>query len=352
LDFVALALRGKKAGFDDVLKMVDALVGTLKDEQIEDDKKKAYCGQEMNKAGDKKTGLLRNIKDTESAIGKAKEDVVALGEAIKKLIVSIKDLDKAVAEATLQRKEEHEEYSSLMAETGTAKELLGFAKNRLNKYYNPKLHKAAPERQLSEEDRIVANNGGTLPPTEAPGGISGTNIGTATSFLQVEDDSELDSETEGFTGYKKAAQESSGVIALLNLLIADLDKQMTEAKVEEKHSQEDYEQAMKDAAAKRAADSKALAESEAERADLESDLEQLVSAKKSAKKELASTSNLIMALHGECDFLLKFFDVRKEARQGEVDSLTKARAVLSGADFSFLQVAATARHSRRYLRHS
>merc|ERR1712203_504261 len=45
----------------------------------------------------------------------------------------------------------------------------------------------------------------------------------------------------------------------------------------------------------------------------------------------------IAPLHAECDWLLKYFDVRKEARASEMDALGKAKAVLSGADFSFLQ---------------
>merc|ERR1719453_1785911 len=72
--------------------------------------------------------------------------------------------------------EEHEENTELMASDGTAKELLAFAKNRLNKFYNPKLYKAPPKRELSEDERITLNMGGTLAPTAAPGGIAGTGI--------------------------------------------------------------------------------------------------------------------------------------------------------------------------------
>merc|ERR1719213_1366812 len=43
-------------------------------------------------------------------------------------------------------------------------------------------------------------------------------------------------------------------------------------------------------------------------------------------------------LHGSCDFLLENFDIRKEARASEIDALKKAKAVLSGADYSFMQV--------------
>jgi len=47
-----------------------------------------------------------------------------------------------------------------------------------------------------------------------------------------------------------------------------------------------------------------------------------------------STLKYIHSLHGECDWLLKFYDARMEARTGEIDALGKAKAVLNGADFS------------------
>jgi len=90
LDFIALALRGKKAGFDGVITMIDGLVGTLNDEQTADDKKKVYCGEEIGKADEKKKGLERTISDTKSAIGKAEEDVASLAESLKQLTAGIK----------------------------------------------------------------------------------------------------------------------------------------------------------------------------------------------------------------------------------------------------------------------
>jgi hypothetical protein len=59
-----------------------------------------------------------------------------------------------------------------------------------------------------------------------------------------------------------------------------------------------------------------------------------------------ATHEYIGSLHGECVWLLMYFDVRKEARTGEIDSLKKAKAVLSGADFSLVQT-----RSRKFLRH-
>merc|ERR1719218_456536 len=156
--------------------MIDEMVGSLKKEQADDDDKKAYCAAEFDKSDDKKKSLERSIKDLKTTIADTKEGIASASEEIEALTASIKNLDKSVAEATAQRKEEHAEYSSLMASDGTAKELLGFAKNRLQKFYNPKLYKAPPKRELSAEDRIAMNLGGTMAPTNAPGGIAGTGV--------------------------------------------------------------------------------------------------------------------------------------------------------------------------------
>merc|ERR1719265_1936068 len=101
---------------------------------------------------------------------------------IEALAKGIKDLDTDVAEATVQRKEENEDYQVAMAANTAAVELIGVAKNRMNKFYNPKLYKAAPKRELTEEDRMTLAAGGTLAPTMAPGGIEGTGV---TVFLQT-----------------------------------------------------------------------------------------------------------------------------------------------------------------------
>merc|ERR1711920_544481 len=108
-----------------------------------------------------------------------------------------------------------------MANDGAAKEVLGFAKNRLNKFYNPKLYLPPPKREMSREDRIFVNEGGTLAPTAAPGGIAGTGIEAA--FVQVKMEEE---EAEERTPVR---EESNGVIAMIDILIKDLDKEMTES---------------------------------------------------------------------------------------------------------------------------
>merc|ERR1719453_1318093 len=146
--------------------MIDEMVANLKREQGDDDQKKAYCSEEFDKTDDQKKGLEQNIADSETAIEELDGAIATLRDEIASLNAGIKALDRSVSEATEQRKEEHADYKSLMANDGAAKEVLGWAKNRLNKFYNPKLYVPPPKRELSEEDRITVNMGGTLAPTQ------------------------------------------------------------------------------------------------------------------------------------------------------------------------------------------
>jgi chromosome segregation ATPase len=310
------------------------MVATLKQEQIDDDNKKEYCAAHFDEADDKKKSLEHSISDLETAIEDTKEAIATLKDEIEALVASIKALDKAVAEATEQRKEEHEDFVELMASDAAAKELLLFAQNRLNKFYNPKLYKPPPKRELSEEDRIVVNMGGTLAPTAAPGGIAGTGIDLVAVSEHAQDQVKPPPPPEAPGAYKKNEEGNNGVIAMIDLLVKDLDKEMTVAETEEKDAQADYEVFMKDSAEKRAQDSKTLADKEAALADMQAALEKETAEKAADTKELEATLMYITSLHAECDWLLQYFGVRAEARASEIDALGKAKAVLSGADYS------------------
>merc|ERR1719421_2302039 len=328
LDLLEMALQGKKMGFEKIIKMIDDLVALLAKEQLDDDEKKAWCLAELDTADDKKKALENSISDLEKAIADAEETVATLKSEIEALEDGIKALDKQVAEATEQRKAEHAEFEENLAANSAAVDLLGFAKNRLNKFYNPKLYKAPPKRELSAEDRIVTSMGGTLAPTAAPGGIAGTGIGLA----QVSDAPPPPPEAD--LAYKKKGEEGTGVIAMIDLLKADLEKQNTEMTVTEKDAQADYETFMADSAAQRAEDSKSITDKEASKAALEAELLANKDALKGKQIELMETEEYIMELHKECDWLLQHFELRKEARANEVEALKKAKDVLSGADFS------------------
>jgi len=309
-DFIALALHGKRVGgFEKVIKMIDDMIALLKTEQGDDDKKKTYCSTELDTADDKKKSLERKVADAETAMSEAEDAIATLSSEIKALEDGIAALDKSVAEATAQRKAEHEDFLELMSSNNAAKELLAFAKNRLNQFYNPKLYVAPATTAAPAFVQISAHAANVDAPPPPP---------------------------DTFKAYSAKSEESTGVIAMIDMLVKDLDKEITEAETSEKNAQEEYEQMTADAADKRATDSSSVTEKTSAKADTEAALQSHKDDHESDTKELMATGKTIQALHGECDWLMQYFDVRSEARASEIDSLANAKAVLSGADYSML----------------
>merc|ERR1719498_1211207 len=284
LDLIAVAMHGGKIGFEKIIKMIDNLVVELKAEQGIDSDKKKYCEAELDKAEDKHKELNLDISDLEKAIEDGEESIATLAAEIKALGKGIKALDKSVAEATEARKAEHDDYVETLAANTAAKDLLEFAKNRLNKFYNPKLYVAPPAREVG-----FAQLHGVAAPPPPP---------------------------EANLAYKKSGEESGGVLAMIDTLVADLDKDNQVMEVDEKNAQKEYETFMSDASEKRALDSKAITDAESAKAEAESDLQANKDSKGSKTMEAMETAKYISGLHGECDWLLQNYDARKAARTG------------------------------------
>merc|ERR1719502_1252239 len=168
----------------------------------------------------------------------------------------VKALDESVTQATENRKSESAEYQELMQSDSAAVDLLGMAKERLNKFYNP---------DLTTDTTTTTNK-------------------FALDFLQTDSSIEPPPPTAG--AYKPKGQESNGILHMIDTMIQDLDKEMTIAKAEEKNSQEGYEESVADAKAKRAADVKSAAQKAKAKADIEGDMVEDTAEKKGASKKL------------------------------------------------------------------
>merc|ERR1719461_2178214 len=307
LDLVALAIRGKKIGFEKVIGLIDEMVANLKKEQIDDSNKKQYCDKQFDIAEDKKKGLEMSFSDSETAIEEMEGEIEKLTEEIATLTKGVKKLDKSVAEATEQRQKENAEYKALKQNDAAAKEILLFAKNRLNKFYAPKLYKPELLQETGLYVQVSAHQQGRAAPPPPP---------------------------KSFNAYTKKSEEGAGVTGMIDHLVRELDAELQESEINEKDAQKDYETLMAESSTKRADDSKSISDKTASKAAQEEALEKEQDRKAATGKELYSTEEYIHSLHGECDWLLKLFDARKEARDGEIDALGKAKAVLNGADFS------------------
>merc|ERR1719359_738601 len=237
-----------------------------------------------------------------------------LASEIKTLGEEIKALDKAVAEGTEQRKEEHADVLTFQTESNTAVQLI----------------KEAPKRELTEEEKILAASGQDIG-TVAPELIPGT---TQAVFAQVRVNAAPPPPPETFGAYQKKDAKSNGVIGLMEILAKELQTDITEAEHDEETSQKDYERLMGESQKSREEKVGSITTKEAAKADLDMKLETTKEKKELQETELAGIKTALHELHANCDFLLENYEVRKEARVNEIEGLKNAKSVLSGANFA------------------
>merc|ERR1719310_850065 len=123
--------------------MIDDMVILLGKQQDEDEKAKEFCEDEFDKAEDEEKAAKTKLGQMEATLAEKTDEISQLMEEISVLTKGIQELDYAVAEATNQRKEEHADYVEAMQLNEAAIGLVGKAKNRLQKFYNPSMAKAS-----------------------------------------------------------------------------------------------------------------------------------------------------------------------------------------------------------------
>jgi len=122
---------------------------------------------------------------------------------------------------------------------------------------------------------------------------------------------------------------------MMDTIIRDLENGMKDAEYEEKTAQKDYAELMADSQATRKGDTKALTGKETTKAETEAQLMADKEKRAATATDLKNIKTVIQDLHAACDFIMQNFDLRKEARTNEIEGLKNAKAVLSGASFSF-----------------
>merc|ERR1719238_1631577 len=297
-------------GFEKVVGMVDGMVGVLEGEQAQDDKLDTWCIAELDKAKEEAKATEVDIGELSAAVDEARDAIAGTASEIDALKAGLVELDKSVAEATELRKKENAESTETAAANQACVDLLGMAKNRLNKFYNPTLY-VEPAKEAEEEEEFFAQlairRAAPGPPPEMPSGE-----------------------------YKKS-ESSDGVINMIDEMITDVKAEMAEAKRDEAEAQKDYEQDMKDAATKRSDDSKLVVTKEGEKAEKTTKLEETKESKRTKKQQLEVLEDKIDNLHKTCDFLLAEYAKIKEQRIKEEEGLKASKQVLSGAKVGFLQ---------------
>jgi len=123
-------------------------------------------------------------------------------------------------------------------------------------------------------------------------------------------------------------------MALMDLMTNDLKATAQEARFTEKQAQKDYVELMASSQEKRAQDGKGITDQAGAKAELEGALVEAKENQQLTVEELQNVHKTLSELHGSCDFILKNWEVRANARSAEIEGLKNAKAVLAGANFS------------------
>jgi len=279
----ALAIQASLDGFAKLKEMMNALAAEVKAEKEAEFDKRDSCNGDLSDNEVARTDTSVFIEETEKAIAKLAADIEKLTTEIEAENASIKENEGLIAGATETRKAESAAFKEEVKNQELTLQVLEKAKAKLEGVYG--------------------------------------KVG----FMQQEPAPKQ-------ATYSKNEQ-APGVIGLFEMIMSDCKADIEEAKKDEQKAQTDYEKLVSDSNDSINTSKQAIAQKETERADATSQKEQKDLELTGAQEKLEGLEAEKAALHKDCDFLLKNFDLRQEAMQSEIDSIKQAVAVLSGANF-------------------
>merc|ERR1719160_1696963 len=115
----------------------------------------------------------------------------------------------------------------------------------------------------------------------------------------------------------------------MNNMISDLEVDMREGEVEEKHAAKDYVELMKESKDSRAAMVKSLKEKKLVKAEKEEEHMQTDQTNELTIEEVKRLQLYLAQVHTECDFLMRNFENRHSARVGEEQGLESAESIVT-----------------------
>jgi len=294
-----LAVHVRLDAFEKVKEAMDKMTAELKAQQKAEVEKKEFCTKKIDETED----FIKVAKQTEEDLDGKHKDLVSTIEGLKTSVETLKaevaDAQVSLKKAGEDRKAGNKLFQQGMSDQRATIQILNMALNRLKEFYAPK------SAVLATVSTHSAQSQDAPPPPPKPSS----------------------------TGYEKSAS-SGGVLQMLAKVISDAEATETELKMTEQQAQEEYAAFVSASTASIEADRASIIEKEKQVASAESEKSYTEESQLANKEEVEKLDELLKATHLDCDFILKYFDIRQTARAEELDAIAQAKAILSGADFS------------------
>eukprot|EP00929_Paragymnodinium_shiwhaense_P074443 TRINITY_DN380_c1_g2_i2.p2 TRINITY_DN380_c1_g2~~TRINITY_DN380_c1_g2_i2.p2 ORF type:complete len:278 (-),score=125.98 TRINITY_DN380_c1_g2_i2:138-971(-) len=275
--------------------MMDKMLVDLQQQQKEEYEKNEYCKAEIDKTEDEIKVASQTKEDLDEQLTQLTNTLETLASEISQLQADVAANEVSLKQAGEARKAENGVFQETIADQRATISILKKCLARLQEFYGgPGLVQIKAHRQ--EPGAAVA------PPPSKP------------------------------ADYEKSSA-AGGVLQMLMEVIRDAEATEGQMQTAEEHDQASYATLVSDTTASIEADRAAISLKLEMQAKAEGDKSQTQESILANNEELKTLEHTLFARHTECDWLMKYFDVRQTARQEEMDSISDAKAILSGADY-------------------
>merc|ERR1719235_685010 len=290
---MAISISVRSDVFAKIKEAIDAMIKELKQQQADEVKHKDFCIQELNQNEMQTENTEDDKKATEVHLEKLKllvenvdSEIAASKAAVDSALVELK-------QAAENRAKENGDFKATIMDQRATQKILGKALEKLQAFYNKKA--------LLQVSVRASNQGGQAPPP-------------------------------GFGGEYKKSGGATAVMMMIEGVIKEAKTVEEEATAAEQEAQTAYEEFVANTNEAVEALHKGIAEKQSAAATADGDIAKADGDLKDLGRKLAELMTINTELHGECDFTLKNFEYRQEARAKEMETLMQGKAILSGAD--------------------
>mmetsp|Transcript_25493 Transcript_25493/g.58813 ORF Transcript_25493/g.58813 Transcript_25493/m.58813 type:complete len:693 (-) Transcript_25493:63-2141(-) len=289
-----LAANAKLDAFTKVKAEIDKLVAELSAQQSEEEAHKDWCIDEFAKNERSESEQSDKKENLDVKIASLEKEIASLGTSINETSEAISEMKTQMKRASETREAEYGDFQQTIMDQRLTQTILKKAIVRMSEVYAFLQQEPGAAHIHTSGNHTDAGNGPAR-----------------------------------FSEYAKH-KGGNQVLRMLDTVLTDSQKMEDEAITAEEDAQTVYESFMKAGNKDITAKIESIAHMTTAKAKAE---QALVMAKEDlagTMDELEELSKVLGDLHGSCDFIMKNFDARQEARAKEIDALKETKAILSG----------------------
>jgi hypothetical protein len=284
--------------FTKVIAAIDKMVADLKEEEDMDLEKKENC--EKTRLDDTRMVAVtsRNMDERTEEIARLESEIQEINAEIAEKNETIVQIQTQLDEATENREAEKAEFARSAKDDADAKATVERAKDVLSAFYTDN------NLMLVQKRAPAAGEAPERPPDtwDSP--------------------------------YMGKTEESTSVIAVLGMIIEDIAKDASDAKIAEDKSAAEYSEFKLESEGQIQKLNETITDLDSTKAGKESERKSAGDTRLLKRDELDVVMKKIADAQPGCDFVTINYPMRLDNRRIEIDGLVKAKAILTGGEFN------------------